>query len=81
MNHNEPKRAACAGMWDLFDSTHPSDHARAKAICNSPCPIKLQCAQWLKEDKASVGYDPHGTWAGRLVGRPVGRPSRRKGAA
>ena len=64
----------CAGKWELFDSTDPHDHLKAKALCTG-CPMAVECAQRLEtaRNRAHKGgptkdYGPQGTWAGRLVG-------------
>lgn len=65
----------CAGQWELFDSTDPSDHEEAKALCGQ-CPMIVECGQRLDaaRNRAHRGggqtYGPVGTWAGRLMGIP-----------
>lgn len=65
----------CAGLWALFDSTDPGDHARAAALC-ATCPIVDHCRRQLEAaradalmgEKNGVKYGPQGTWAGEAVG-------------
>ena len=61
--------AACAGKWELFDSTDVLDHIEAKKIC-ATCPIRSTCdALYLDVAHASHPRGmPSGTWAGRLRG-------------
>ena len=60
----------CVGQSALFDSTHPDDHVRAKAICET-CPILEACLREFLACRAeypiskSTGFS--GTWAGMLV--------------
>ena len=67
MSSNNP---ACAGRWQLFDSTDISDHAQAAQIC-ATCPALDWCIQRTDEMHAAV-TEPCmvGTWAGRLYGIP-----------
>ena len=62
----------CAGQWELFDSTNPSDHRRAAALC-ATCPMLTECAARLETARNRthgpiIDYGPQGTWAGKLVG-------------
>lgn len=65
--------AACAGQWELFDSTDEIDHIKAKTLCGE-CPMRVECDQRLQgaRNRAHKGgskdYGPQGTWAGRLIG-------------
>jgi hypothetical protein len=73
-------RAACAGQWELFDSTDPFDHQTAAAICET-CPIRRDCDETLAKAKRAahhelVRYGPTGTWAGQLVGGDGRNPYR-----
>jgi hypothetical protein len=68
------KPPPCAGKWELFDSTDPHDHLKARALCVG-CPMRVECAQLLEVARAGAhkagptkNYGPQGTWAGRLIG-------------
>lgn len=64
------QHAACAGDWDIFDSSDPLDHADAKAICNA-CPVILQCAEMAARlARQPIDKRPVGTWAGTLYDTP-----------
>lgn len=69
MNPDTPR--ACLGKDKLFDSTHPTHHAEAKALCDT-CPAIDLCREELRAVIADHGYDkqkgPRGTWAGILLG-------------
>ena len=58
----------CVGKWELFDSTNPSDHAEAKALCDT-CPTLNWCATELEKVRRAAypEFGPEGTWAGQLV--------------
>lgn len=62
----------CAGRSALFDSTFPTDHAEAAAICRA-CPLIDGCRELLAETRRAWGsgenYGPRGTWAGELIGK------------
>lgn len=66
--------AKCIGEWAVFDSLLPTDHTFAKSLCDK-CPAILPCLELLREQQISAkglvgqGGGPHGTWAGRLVGK------------
>lgn len=65
--------AACAGKWELFDSTDFFDHRQARRICIS-CPLIEQCRATLRDTRAralDAANGPRGTWAGELVGSAV----------
>lgn len=72
-------RAACAGRWELFDSTQPADHQQAAAIC-ATCPILAACMVRLEEERHEArhlghrGGGPVGTWAGQRVGVRIRKP-------
>lgn len=73
---DEP-RAACAGRWELFDSTNLADHKRAAEFC-AICPIKSRCEGELLTARraqpiAGAAYGPQGTWAGLLLNPRQGR--------
>jgi hypothetical protein len=62
--------ALCRGKDKLFDSTHPSDHEAAAALCRA-CPAIEACTELLGlEFSATRGAStsPEGTWAGQLIG-------------
>lgn len=61
--------AACAGKWELFDSTDIFDHREAALLC-STCPMLLACSALLENVMASSHPSgrPAGTWAGKLIG-------------
>ena len=68
------KPPPCAGKWELFDSTDPHDHLKARALCVG-CPMRPECAQLLETARNGAhkagptkNYGPQGTWAGRLIG-------------
>ena len=75
--------ALCVGKWWLFDSTEPSDHAEARALC-AQCPALMACVALAAEVRsptsmAACGGGMSGTWAGRLYTtkghrRAAGRP-------
>ena len=72
--------APCSGLWELFDSTDPRDHATAAAICED-CPILTACEERLAVARRSahhelIHYGPAGTWAGRLIGGDGRNPYR-----
>lgn len=62
----------CAGRSDIFDSTRPSDHLEAVALCHT-CPIIDACRALLDDTRREWGYDenngPRGTWAGEFLGK------------
>ncbi len=64
----------CFGESALFDSTHPGDHALAKALCDT-CPALAACKDHLRATRqaAHPGAGPEGTWAGHLL---TNRPPR-----
>jgi hypothetical protein len=67
--------ARCIGLWWLFDSTNPTDHANAKTLC-AGCPMRRECAETATRFARGTGgaLVIEGTWAGKLYGRPkVGR--------
>lgn len=65
---------ACAGKWELFDSTHPVDHEAARRICRT-CPALDWCRQLAHQvNRAQRAYPNggmQGTWGGRLYGASV----------
>lgn len=69
------EKPLCAGMFSLlFDSPRVDDHMVAKQLCKK-CPVILECRALLRDVQAdSTGGPaggPQGTWAGKLIGRPV----------
>ena len=61
----------CFGQIQLFESTKPADHARAREFCLR-CPDIDWCDGELQRTLADTyGTDggPRGTWAGRLIGQ------------
>lgn len=60
---------ACAGLWSLFDSTEPDDHAAAKRLC-SGCPVRSTCSEIAlsQRDSPTGRLAIEGTWAGELHG-------------
>lgn len=71
--------ALCVGNHELFDSTHPIDHAAARRIClgdpqagRPGCPVRLTCHGILDDLIATsnrhANHRPTGTWAGKLIG-------------
>lgn len=59
--------AACAGQWELFDSTDRADHREAVKLCKV-CPMLSACVTQLrKAQQASPWGGPQGTWAGLLI--------------
>lgn len=54
----------------LFDSTKPRDHARARAVC-STCPRVRECLELAgaisgRHQHNAMRRGPDGTWGGRL---------------
>ena len=67
---NDLAGALCVGKHALFESTHPTDHQEAAALCRQ-CPVRLACAALLHAEKTAgrrACTSPVGTWAGTLVG-------------
>ena len=59
----------CDGQWNLFDSTEPRAHAKARALC-ATCPILTECYERLQLSlNIDTSAKPRGTWAGMLLGR------------
>jgi hypothetical protein len=51
----------CTGLHYLFESTDPTDHQEAAAIC-ATCPV----IAWCRANTPPATDFPVGTWAGRL---------------
>lgn len=60
---------ACSGLWSLFDSTEPEDHAAAKRLC-AGCPVRSTCSEIAlsQRDSPTGRLAIEGTWAGELHG-------------
>lgn len=73
---DEP-RAACAGLWDLFDQTDRPNHIAARNICGG-CDLIAACRANLRDEMRRLpGGRPIGTWAGELYTNEAGAKSRR----
>lgn len=46
-------------VGDVFFSVEPKDIAKAKAVCETPCPVKAECL-----DFALTGKEPYGVFGG-----------------
>lgn len=66
MNPDDEHRAACEGLWELFDSRETDAHIEAAAKC-ATCPVQKRCAADLEVDlRGPLGKFIEGTRAGRL---------------
>jgi hypothetical protein len=66
----------CIGQPNLFGSTNPADHEKAKKIC-AVCPALAACAQALDEVRRSGAVAaPEGTWAGQFLNNADKRHAR-----